>query len=182
MIKKALQIIFIMLLTALTKVNAQITTNQQVKSANSSLELKDHHLTSSYTADSLIVIKASISNLENMFKMHFDDWESALIKLGYGSKNIGSDNINGHVVSLFKSSTTTNNVHSVVKTDLTINIDWYHPSGTSQEFKDLMTELKPFYKGLFGGSPTYQIKKDGFIYQYVIVKYENGETVIMKRS
>jgi hypothetical protein len=133
------------------------------------------------TIDSTTFVSASVSNLKTMLQMQLGDWENALKKLGYGSQSNSSDNETGINVFLVKNSVRSGCMNTLIKTDVSISIDWSGLRDIDKVFKKLKTELAPYYKGVQGDSPVYLIKEGGVTYQYVIVKYEGGETVIIRR-
>lgn len=114
--------------------------------------------------------------------MSFEQWIDTLTKLGYGSQSNGSDNLSGRNVFLLKNFNNSGGVHTIIKNEVSISIDVSGLKTPDRIFKKLRDELRPYYKGTQGDSPVFQIKEGGTTYQYEIVKYEGGETVIMRRA
>lgn len=114
--------------------------------------------------------------------MQLGDWENSLKNLGYGSQTNVMDNGTGLNVFLLKNAAKSEATHTITKTDVSISIDWNGLKEPDKMFQKLKIELKPYYKGTMGDSPVYQIKENGVIFQYVITKYEGGETVIIRKA
>jgi len=132
------------------------------------------------TADTSKIVSANVANLKSMLKMTFEQWIDTLNKLGYGSQTDGSDNHSGRNVFLLKNFNNTGGVHTIIKNEVSISIDVNGLKNSDELFKKLKDELRPYYKGIQGDSPVFQIKEGSVTYQYVIVKYDGGETVIMR--
>ena len=133
-------------------------------------------------ADTCKIVSASVANLKNMLQMTFEQWEDMLNKLGYGSKTNSMDNLSGRNVFLLKNLNTSGGVHTIIKTEVSVSIDVGGLKDPDALFKKLRDELRPYYKGIQGDSPVFLIKEGNVTYQYVIVKYDGGETVIMRRA
>lgn len=133
-------------------------------------------------ADTTQIISANASNLKTMLNMRMGEWEDALNKIGYGSKSTSMDNLSGLNVFLLKNYNKSGAVHTIIKNEVSISIDISGLKTPDELFKKLKDELRPYYKGIQGDSPVFLIKEGNVIYQYVIVKYDGGETVIMRRA